>query len=90
MLRQAITFCFFIFLFRAIPVAHRSSQARGQIRAIASGLHHSNKDLSHICRLYHSSRQCWTSNLLIEAGDQTHILMGTSRIHSCCATVGIP
>ena len=29
------------FLFAAAPVAHGSSQARGQIRAAAAGLHHS-------------------------------------------------
>ena len=31
----------FSFLFRATPTAYRSSQARGQIRAAAAGLHHS-------------------------------------------------
>ena len=33
-------FLFFSFLFRAAPVAYGSSQARGQIRAAAAGLHH--------------------------------------------------
>ena len=32
---------FFFFLFRGIPVAYGSSQARGWIRAVASGVHHS-------------------------------------------------
>ena len=31
-------FFFFFCLFRAVPTAHRSSQARGQIRAVASSL----------------------------------------------------
>ena len=31
----------FFCLFRATPVAHGGSQTRGQIRAIAAGLHHS-------------------------------------------------
>ena len=32
-------------------------------------------DLSHICDLYHSSKQCPNLNPLSEARDQTHILM---------------
>ena len=32
---------FFFFFFRAAPTAYGSSQARGQIRATATGLHHS-------------------------------------------------
>ena len=31
----------FVLLFRAAPVAYGSSQARGQIGAVAVGLHHS-------------------------------------------------
>ena len=34
------TLHFFFFLFRAAPVAYRSSQARVQIRAVAANLHH--------------------------------------------------
>ena len=34
-------FSFFFGLFRVAPMAHGNSQARGQIRAIATGLHHS-------------------------------------------------
>ena len=40
-------FNFFIFvfcLFRAIPKAHGGSQARGQIGAVAAGLHHSHSN----------------------------------------------
>ena len=32
-------------LFRAAPMAHESSQARGQIGAVAAGLHHSHSNL---------------------------------------------
>ena len=37
-------------LFRATPVAYGNSQARGQIRAIAAGLHHSHSNAgSELC-----------------------------------------
>ena len=45
--RQSIGFsvCLFVhFLFRALPEAHGSSHARGQIRAAAAGLHHSHSN----------------------------------------------
>ena len=42
---SSITIFFFFFgLFRAAPTAHRGSQARGQIRAIAAGLYHSHSN----------------------------------------------
>ena len=38
-------FFFFFFVFsRATPVAHGGSKARGQIRAVAAGLHHSHSN----------------------------------------------
>ena len=36
---------FFFFLFRAVPIAYRLSQARGQIRAIAADLGHSHSNI---------------------------------------------
>ena len=38
-------------------------------------------DLSHICDLHCSSRQCWILNLLSESRDCTRNLMGTSQVH---------
>ena len=40
-------------------------------------------DLSHICDLYHSSRQHWIPDLLSKARDRIHIPMDTSwiRLH---------
>ena len=35
---------FFFFLFRATPMAHGGSQARGRIRAVAAGLRHSHSN----------------------------------------------
>ena len=39
---QIILYFFFLFFFRAAPAAYGISRARGQIRAAAAGLHHSN------------------------------------------------
>ena len=47
-------------------------------------------DLSHICKLYHSSWQCWIFNPLSEARGWTWILIGTSQVHYCWATIGTP
>ena len=38
------------------------------------------QDLSHVCDLHHSTRQCQIPNSLIEARDQTHVLMGASQV----------
>ena len=41
------TFSFFLFFFvfsRAVLVAYRGSQARGPVRAVAAGLHHSHSN----------------------------------------------
>ena len=42
---------FFFWLFRAAPSTHGSSQARGQIGAIAAGLHHSHSNARSEARL---------------------------------------
>ena len=36
------------------------------------------------------TRQCQILNPLSEVGDQTHILMDTSQICFCCATMELP
>ena len=48
------------------------------------------QDLSHICDLHHSSRQCRILNPLSEARDGTRNLMVPSWIRFCCATTGTP
>ena len=45
-------------------------------------------DLSCVCNLHHSSWQRQMLNLLSKARDQTPILMVTSRVHYCWATIG--
>ena len=47
-------------------------------------------DLSRVCHLHHSSRQCWILNSLNEAGDRTRNLMVPSQICFCCTTTGTP
>ena len=68
---------FMLLLFRATPVAHRSSQARGQIGAAAASVHHS-----------HSKARSF--NPLDETRDRIHILMDTGPCHFPSATTGTP
>ena len=75
---------YFIFIFRATCEAYGSSQAGGQIRAVAASLHHHNmQDLSSICDLHHSSRQHQILNPLSKARDQTRILLDISWVCYC-------
>ena len=60
---------------KAAPAAYGGSQARGRIRAVAAGLHH-------------SSRQYQILNPLIEARDWTCILMDARQVHFGWATMG--
>ena len=52
----------------------------GQVRAAATAMWHP----SCVYDLHHSSRQPWTLNPLIEAKDQTRVLMDTSRVCYPC------
>ena len=63
------------FFFRATPVANGHSQARGRIRAMAAGPHHSHSkwDPSHVCKLHHSSWQHWILNPLSRPGNEPEI-----------------
>ena len=45
---------------------------------------------SHVCNLHHSSQQHQILSPLSEARDWTHVLMDTSRVCYCWATVGTP
>ena len=47
-------------------------------------------ELSHVCNLHHSSRQCQILNPLSKARDQTRNLVIPSQIHFHCATKGTP
>ena len=48
------------------------------------------QDPSCVCDLPHSSWQCQILNPLSEARDQSHVLMDTSQVHYCWATMGTP
>ena len=48
------------------------------------------QDLSCICNLHHSSRQCRIPDPLRKARDQTSILIDTSWVPFCCTTTGTP
>ena len=48
------------------------------------------QDLSHIFDIHHSSRQHWIPHPVSKARDRTRILMDTSWIWFCCATMGTP
>ena len=77
---------FFFFSSRATPCSLWSSQARGQIGAIAA----SSADLSYVCNLHHSWWQCRILNSLTRAKNWTRVLMDTSQVCFHCTTMGTP
>ena len=86
-------FFFFFFLFcLKTPMAYGSSQVTGRIGAIAAGLCHSPTawDLSHVGSLQHSSWQHQIPDPLSKARNQTCVLIDTSQICFCWATMGTP
>ena len=52
-----------------------------QLLAYATAI--ATQDPNCVCDLHHSSWQCWILNPLIEARDQSHILIDTGRVHYC-------
>ena len=74
-------FVFLLFLWAA-PAAYGSSQARGRIRAVATGLRqsHSNAGSEPRLNLHHSSQQRRIVNPLSKGRDRTRNLMVLSRI----------
>ena len=82
----------FFLLFRAVPVAYGTSQARGQIGAQPPAYTATSamQDPSHVCNPYHSSWQRHILNPLNETRDRTRNLMVPSQICFCCTTTGTP
>ena len=85
-------FFFFLAFFRAPPEAHGSSQARpeSELQPLAYHTAKTKWDVSLVCDLHHRSRQHQILDPLIEARDQTWVLMDTSWVHFHCATTGTP
>ena len=86
-------FFFFFVFFRAAPSAYGGSHARGPIRTVAAGLHHSHSHTRSepwLWPIYHSSQHCRILNPLSEARDRTHVLMNISQIRVCWAATGTP
>ena len=77
-----VVFVFVFCLFRSVPAACGSSQARGWIGAIAASLHHShsNARIQAVSLTYTTAHSNTILNPLSEARDQTCVLMVTSRI----------
>ena len=77
---------FFVFrlfcLFRAVPTAYGSYQARGPIRAVAAGVPTATatQDPSLVCNLHHSSGQRRILNPLSEVRDRTLVLVDGSWV----------
>ena len=73
-------------------MAYGSSQAKGQIGATAAGLRHrhSNSGSEPVCNRHHSSQQQQIPNPLMEARDQTPILLDIGRIHFCTPQQELP
>ena len=82
---------FFFFFFLRLSVQHMEVpklevkselQLTGYTTATAVG------DPSHVCDLYHNVWQRWVLNPLSKARSWTHILMDTTRVCFCWATMG--
>ena len=89
--------CYFLFLslfslFRATPAAHGSSRLGVQLelQLLATATATALWDLSHVCDLRHSSRQCRILNPLRKVRNQTCVLMDTSWVRYHWATMGTP
>ena len=80
---KCLSFFFFFLFLKATPVAYGGSQAMGQIRAVATSLHHShsNDRFDHVYDLHYSSWQHQIFNPLRKPRVQTCVLMDTSRVH---------
>ena len=77
-----LPFFFFFLLFKSVPVAHGSSQARGWIRAAAAGPYHSHSNVGSEPHLQPTPPlwQCQILNPRKKARNQTRILMDTGWV----------
>ena len=63
---------------------------KSELQLLATATATATQDPSHVCDLYHSSRQRQIPVPQSDARDQTHILMDTSRIRFHCTIRGTP
>ena len=75
-------FCLFG-LFRAAPVAYGGPRLGIELDYATAT---ATQDLSCVCDLHHSSRQCRILNPLGKVRDRTFVLLDTSRVRYCWAT----
>ena len=91
---QRTVFFFFVFLSFLGPHPEHMEVPRlgveSELQPPASARATATPDPSHVCDLYHSSRQCQILDLLSEARDGTRSLTVPSWIHFCCAMTGTP
>ena len=84
---------FFLFSFSFLglhPWHNGGSQARGWIGAAGTGLHHSHNNWRSEPHLWPTPQLTARLNPLIEARDQTRILIDTGQVGYCWATAGTP
>ena len=83
----SLSFC----LLRAVPTTHEVPRlgVKSELQLLAYATATATQDPSRVCNLHHSLWQCPILNPLIKARDRTRILMGTSWVHYCWATMGI-
>ena len=85
--------CCFVVVFLGLHLQHVEVPRLGvkselQMLAIATAT--AMQDLSRVCDLHHSSWPCWILNPLSEVRDGTLILVDTSWVCFCRATMGTP
>ena len=74
---------FFLFFFLSPHLQHMEVprlDVKSELQLLAKAIATATRDPSHICNLYHSSRQRWIFNPLSKARDRTRNLMVPSRI----------
>ena len=88
-----LIFVLFCFLNLGPPLRHMEVPRLGvgsELQLSAAATVTATQDLSCVCDLHHSARQCWILNPLSEARDHTHIPKDASQVPFHWATVGTP
>ena len=87
---QPFFFFFFFGLFRAAPAHVEVPRLGVESELLLPTYTTARSDPSHVCDLHHSSQQHWIFNPLSRARDRTQVLMDTSWVCYCWATMGTP